>query len=136
MAFLVTVIIVVTIKLDSWRKLNQVGCSCTSPNVTFSGAMWLGNLHDRRLVQRYISLAQQWQWQKIVDLLTIMAGEIDLPPYFYTLKEIAKFSQLDLPKRSHLIQALQQQGYQAALTHINPQAIKTNASMDSIINQV
>lgn len=120
----------------SWRKLNKVGCDCNSPNVTVSGAMWLGNLHDSKSLNRYINLAQQWQWYKTVDLLTIMAGEIDLPPYFYTLKTIGKFGRLDLPKRSHLIQALKRKGYQAAATHINPQAVKTNASMKSIINEL
>ena len=116
-----------------WRKLNQINCSCRDSAITVSGAMWLGNLHDRLLIKRYTNLAQQWQWQ-IADLLTTMAGEIDLPPYFYTLRDIGKFGKLDLPKRSHLIQALQKQGYQAAATHINPQAIKTNASMETICN--
>ncbi|MFM2314402.1 MAG: hypothetical protein RLZZ04_3678, partial [Cyanobacteriota bacterium] len=40
---------------------------------------------------------------------------------------------LDLPKRSHLIQALQDQGYQAAPTHIEAQGIKTNAQMGDIV---
>ena len=118
----------------SWRKLNRIGCSCNSHNVTVSGAMWLENLYDPNLLQRYIDLARQRQWSKIVNLLTIMAGEIDLPPYFYTLKEIGRFGKKDLPKRSHLIQALQKRGYKAAATHIDPQAIKTNASVKSIVS--
>ncbi|MGD1920443.1 MAG: tRNA (guanine-N1)-methyltransferase [Pleurocapsa sp.] len=120
----------------SWRKLNKIGCSCNTPNVTVSGAMWLGNLHDSQLLNRYINLAQQLKWQKIVDLLVIMAGEIDLPPYFYTLKSISGFSKLYLPKRSHIIRALQKRGYKAAATHINPQAIKTDATIESIIKSV
>ena len=118
----------------SWRKLNRVNCTCDSPNVTVSGAMWLGNLHNAKLLQRYITLAQQWQWSEIVDLLTMMAKETNLPPYFYTLKEIGRFSQRDPPKRSHLIDTLRERGYKAAATHIDPQAIKTNANMNSIIN--
>ena len=120
----------------SWRKLNQISCSCNSPNVTVSGAMWLGDLHDPELIQRYITLAKERKWRKITNLLTIMAGEIGLPPYFYTLRELGKFSKLDLPKRSHLIQILQQQGYKAAATHINPQAIKTDATMEACIELI
>ncbi|MEM7593297.1 MAG: tRNA (guanine-N1)-methyltransferase, partial [Cyanobacteria bacterium P01_A01_bin.83] len=117
----------------SWRALNKVGCNCNNPAITLSGAMWLGQLHNRHQLQRSIILAQQWNWKKVVQLLNLMQGEIDFPPYFYTLQSIGKRGKLDLPKRSHLIQALQQAGYQAAANHIEPQAIKTNAKMEDLI---
>ena len=119
-----------------WCQLNKVNCRCDNPKVTVSGAMWLGDLHDLKLLKNYIDLAKAWQWSKTADLLTIMSGEIDLPPYFYTLREIGRFSKHDLPKRSLLIKALQERGYKAAATHIDSQAIKTNASMDSIIDLI
>ena len=118
----------------AWGKLNKVNCRCNNPNVTVSGAMWLGELHDLKLLKNYIDVAKAWQWSKIADLLTTMSGEIDLPPYFYTFREIGRFGKQDLPKRSRLIKALQERGYKAAATHINSQAIKTNASMNSIVN--
>jgi len=114
----------------SWRKLNKATCTCNSPAVTLSGAMWLGKLHDPNQLRRFQTLAQQWNWQKIVKLLDLMQGEIDFPPYFYTLREIGNRGKLDLPRRAHLIKALQDKGYQAAATHIEPQAIKTNASLE------
>lgn len=117
----------------SWRKLNKVGCSCSHPAVTLSGAMWLGQLHDRQYLKRFVSLAQNWQWHKLIKLLNLMQGEIDFSPYFYTLREIGSRGKLDLPKRSHLIVALQHKGYRAAATHIDPQGIKTNASMEDCI---
>lgn len=119
----------------AWRKLNKISCSCScsDPAITVSGAMWLGELHDRRQIEDFISLAQQLGWQKIADLLTTMAGEIGLPPYFYKLGEIGRRGKIDIPRRSHLIETLQDRGYQAAATHINPQAIKTNASMETCI---
>ena len=62
-----------------------------------------------------------------------MLAELDYPPYFYTLREIGKRGRLNLPKRSHLIEALQEAGYRASLTHINLQAIKTNANLATCI---
>ena len=62
-----------------------------------------------------------------------MAAEAELPPYFYTLGEIGSKGKMDLPKRSQLIAALQNKGYQATVTHINPQAIKTNADIHTCI---
>ena len=117
----------------SWQKLNKVGCSCDRPNVTVSGAMWLGKLHDALTLKSYWDLAQNWEWQQAIDLLTLLLGEINFPPYFYTLREIGNRGKLDLPKRSHLIQVLQHHGYQAAPTHINPQALKTNADLQTCI---
>ena len=117
----------------SWRKLNKVGCTCSNPAITVSGAMWLGKLHDSQQLRRFKLLAQTWNWQKIIKLLNLMQGEIDFPPYFYRLQAIGHRGKLDLPKRSHLIKALQDKGYQAAMTHIDPQGIKTNAKMETII---
>ena len=117
----------------SWRKLNKISCGCSKSELTISGAMWLDNLHNRDYLKRYLALAQQWQWHKIAELLTVMIGEIDLPPYFYTLREIGNRGKLDLPKRSHLIKRLRNKGYQAAATHINSSAIKTDADLQTII---
>ena len=117
----------------SWRKLNKAGCSCHNPAIVVSGAMWLGKLHDSAQLKHFTSLAQQWKWVKIVKLLNLMQGEINFPPYYYTLREIGNRGKLDLPKRSHLIQALQDNGYRATATHIDPQAIKTNANLETII---
>lgn len=117
----------------SWRKLNKIGCTCNNPAITVSGAMWLGKLHSSIQLERFTTLAQQWVWQKIVKLLNLMQGENNLPPYLYTLGEIGNRGKIDLPQRSHLIEALQDRGYQAAATHIEPQGLKTNANMATII---
>ena len=95
--------------------------------------MWLGQLHDPQQIERLIAVAEKLNWQKIIKLLKLMQGEIDFPSYFYTLGEIGSRGKLDLPKRSHLITALQNQGYQAAATHIDPQGIKTDANMETCI---
>ncbi|MEM9507628.1 MAG: tRNA (guanine-N1)-methyltransferase, partial [Cyanobacteria bacterium P01_E01_bin.35] len=70
----------------SWRTLNKVGCTCKNPRITVSGAMWLGQLHDRHQLEQFITLANQWNWDKVVRLLHLMQDEIDFPPYFYTLQ--------------------------------------------------
>jgi tRNA (guanine26-N2/guanine27-N2)-dimethyltransferase len=117
----------------TWRKLNKISCACNNLALTVSGAMWLGKLHHREQLERFKIFAQQLEWQEVTELLSLMAAEMDFPPYFYTLREIGRRGKLDLPKRSHLIQAIQDQGYQATATHINPQAIKTNVNLDTCI---
>jgi tRNA (guanine26-N2/guanine27-N2)-dimethyltransferase len=118
----------------SGRKLGKVTCGCDNPNLVLSGAMWLGQLHHPAYLQKLLVLAQQWEWNEVVKLLFLMTEESHLPPYFYTLSEIGKRGKLDIPKRNNLIQALRDRGYQATATHINVEAIKTNANIDTCIS--
>ncbi|VEP16885.1 N2,N2-dimethylguanosine tRNA methyltransferase [Hyella patelloides LEGE 07179] len=117
----------------NWRKLGKAVCSHDNSAFTVSGAMWLGALHNKEYLSAMKAVAQQLQWQHIVKLLSTMIAEADLPPYFFTLREIGKRGKLDLPQRSLIIQALQNRGYQASATHINPEAIKTNADIHHCI---
>jgi len=117
----------------SWRQLGRVTCLNDQQPLVISGPLWLGLLHKPQHLTRMVSLAQDWHWLKRVQLLTIMAAEADLPPYFYTLGEIGRRGKMDIPKRSHLIRALHDMGYRASPTHINAQAIKTNANISTCI---
>ncbi len=112
-----------------WRQLGKSFCPHDRESLTISGPLWLGPLHDRPYVQRMADWAEQWQWPEGTRLLQIMSAEADLPPYFYLLGEIGRRGRMDIPRRSHLIQALQDLGYQASATHVNAEAIKTNASL-------
>lgn len=112
----------------SWRKLGKAVCPCDN-SLTVSGAMWLGALHDRSYLLAMQEFARGLQWHSIVKLLSTMESEAELPPYFFTLQEIGKRGKLDLPKRSLIIAALQDRGYRASATHINAEAIKTDADI-------
>lgn len=129
----------------TWRQLGRVTCPYDGKSLTLSGPMWLGSLHDRPFLLKMQALAQakaqepapetapENHWLKRVELLKIMVAEAELPPYFYPLGEIGRRGKIDIPKRDRLIQALQQQGYQATATHINPEGIKTNANLTTCI---
>lgn len=133
----------------AWRQLGRVTCPYDGEPLTLSGPMWLGSLHDRPFLLKMQALAQakapepapepapetapENHWLKRVELLKIMVAEAELPPYFYLLGEIGRRGKMDIPKRDRLIQALQQQGYQATATHINSEGIKTNANLTTCI---
>lgn len=116
-----------------WRKLGRNICPHDGEFLTLSGAMWLDKLHDRDWIAAMHVLAKERQWSEIVQLLQTFEIEAEMPPHFYPLKEIGHRGRLDLPKRDRLILALQQAGYRASTTHINSQAIKTDADMQTCI---
>jgi tRNA (guanine26-N2/guanine27-N2)-dimethyltransferase len=117
----------------SWRKLGRTPCPRGDAPLTVSGPMWLGALHDRAELDKMQALAQAWNWVKPQQLLALMAAEIDFPPYFYTLGDIGRRGKMDIPKRSRLVQALQEHGYRACATSLAPSAVKTDADWATCI---
>ncbi len=117
----------------TWRQLGHVSCACAGHSLCLSGPLWLGPLHEPEALARWRSQAQSWGWQQAADLLEVMTAEASLPPYFFRLQDIGKRGRLNLPPRSRLIAALQAAGYRAAPTHIDPAALKTDASLETCI---
>ena len=122
----------------SWRQLGRVVCPCShlatpAYPMVLSGPLWLGALHDVEMLKQMATLAYTWGWIKQVKLLQIMQAEADMPPYFFKLGEIGRRGKLDIPPRDRLIQALRDRGYRATRTHLDCQAIKTDATMASCV---
>ncbi|PPT04923.1 tRNA N2N2-dimethyl(Guanine26-N2)-methyltransferase [Geitlerinema sp. FC II] len=119
----------------SWNDFGRVSpCPQDGTPWVVSGPMWLGALHDRVYLQRMRSIAQSWEWTKRVKLLEIMEEEAELPPYFYKLGVLGKRFNGDIPPRDELIQRLRQCGYRTGRTHLESQAIKTEASLETCVS--
>ncbi|MBW4442754.1 MAG: tRNA (guanine-N1)-methyltransferase [Plectolyngbya sp. WJT66-NPBG17] len=116
-----------------WRKLGRSQCLNDCRSLVLSGAMWLGNLHDVDQIMRMIEVATEWNWTSCIRLLELMQAEAEMPPYFYTLGEIGRRGKLDIPKSSYLVQTLKDWGHRASLTHIDREAIKTDADLPTCI---
>lgn len=123
----------------NWKKLGRVvSCPCGSDvALIVSGPMWLGPLHSDADLTQMLKLAQVKQasgdeavdWEACQYWLGIMQAEASLPPYYYLLAEIGRHGKMDIPPRDALIEQLQQAGFLASRTHLNPQALKTNAPL-------
>jgi len=124
----------------SWRQLGRAVCPHTEASryvnpipLSISGPMWLGELHDRPLLADMADLAQTWGWSRRAKLLEIMHTEADFPPYYFTLPEIGRHGQMDIPKRDRLMLALRDRGFRVSRTHLDAQAIKTDATIRDCI---
>jgi tRNA (guanine26-N2/guanine27-N2)-dimethyltransferase len=118
-----------------WRGLSRAVCPhhATPIPLTLSGPLWLGPLHDLDYLTDMGKLAETLGWQDRKQLLNLMAGEIPFPPYFFTLGEIGRHAKVDIPKRDRLIAALHTDGHAAAMTHLDAQGIKTNATFETCV---
>jgi tRNA (guanine26-N2/guanine27-N2)-dimethyltransferase len=117
----------------AWRQLGQAVCDCTGRSLSVSGPLWLGSLHSDDWLTAMVPLAQTSNWTSITALIQTMQAENSLPPYYYPLGEIGRRGKIDLPRRDRLIQALLSAGYQASPTHLNPEALKTNAPFPTCV---
>ncbi|MDA0268090.1 MAG: tRNA (guanine-N1)-methyltransferase [Cyanobacteria bacterium] len=125
----------------SWRDLGKAHCdhpgqtvsADAPPAMAVSGPMWLGPLHDRSMLHHMAALAINWGWRKRAKLIQIMHGEAEMPPYYYPLGEVGRRGKCDIPRRDRLIAALREQGFDAAATHLDAQALKTNALLANCI---
>jgi tRNA (guanine26-N2/guanine27-N2)-dimethyltransferase len=119
----------------NWRYLSRATClhHISSQPLSLTGPLWLGSLHDRPFIAAMMEQAKQRNWPELEPLLTLFDAEAELPPYLFPLGEIGRRGKLDIPKRDRLIAALQAQGFNATETHLDPQAIKTNATLADCI---
>lgn len=137
-----------------WRHLGRVHCICHDTLSAYakprppvlSGPLWLGPLHDESWLQKMSNVASDWGWATQVKLIKMMKAEASMPPYYYPLSEIGRRGQMDIPPRDRLIKAIcatpnqtrKEKGqdcigtesyYRATLTHMDFQAIKTDAPL-------
>ena len=115
----------------NWRRLSRTWCQYhDEPRpMVLSGPMWLGPLHDRLWVETMRAIAQDWGWSSQAELLSHMAAEARMPPWYYPLGEIGRHLNGDLPRRDRLLEILSQVGYAVSRTAIDAQAIKTTAPL-------
>ncbi|WP_299490034.1 tRNA (guanine-N1)-methyltransferase [Acaryochloris sp. IP29b_bin.137] len=117
----------------AWSHLSRAVCPHQGLPLVLSGPMWLGTLHSPNWLGKMQQLARHWGWTEQSQRLQIMHQEAEMPPYFFAMADIGRRGKMDIPKRDRIIAQLRQQGYQACLTHIHPQALKTTASFQTCL---
>ncbi|KAL2642401.1 hypothetical protein R1flu_009988 [Riccia fluitans] len=138
-----------------FEDLGDIACCCAYPkekgSVVVTGPLWIGPLHDRNQVEGMTELAREWGWINSVgarsisnspvdmhilkELLEVMVDESQpgLPSGYVRMDQIGKRGKVRVPRRKDFIDRLQQEGYAASRSHIEPRAVKTNCPMDQCI---
>ena len=120
-----------------WPRGDRLTCPDDAHPLVLSGPLWVGPLHDpgwlTRLRTEALLQAEREAdarpWRALITLIDTLAGEVDLPPWFYTLGEIGRRGRRDLPRREDLLRVLRQAGYRAVPSHIQAAAVKTDARL-------
>lgn len=108
------------------------------PAKKFAGPLWIGNLHDKNFLDEMPEILKEKKFKsqnekEIKKLITYFKNEIILPPLFYESNFIAKELKRKQPKLNYIIEKLKEKGYLAGRSHFAPNAFKTNAPYNDIV---
>ena len=123
-------------KCGNRQVTNDVDYTCKICNskAELAGPLWIGNLYNKDFVEGMLVEENNFQVDKSCKkTLEKCVKEIDMPPSYYTLDEIARRKRSAPISLAKIIDKIQQAGYKASITSLNPSAFKTNARIDEIL---
>jgi tRNA (guanine26-N2/guanine27-N2)-dimethyltransferase len=101
----------------------------------FVGPLWMGKLQKRQVLEQVRTLLFQKEMNtkhELWGLVQLLEEEADAPSFFYTMENVAARLKTLIPKRDHLFETLQQNGFLVTRTHFCPTGFKTTASLKEI----
>jgi tRNA (guanine26-N2/guanine27-N2)-dimethyltransferase len=118
-------------------------CGAGASAVTISGPMWTGPMHDADYVRQMADEARKREWADAAELLDRMAEEAVAEKggalLFYHLGEVQRALArrgIGLPPLARLIELLEGAGFSASHSHIERKALKTNATLEQVVDLV
>lgn len=111
-------------------------CPVCGEEIEFAGPLWLGEMHDRKFIERMAklnSVRTYTQKKEIERMLGLMHGEIGLPQWYYNVHNLCRRLKVRriLPIET-IITAIRKRKHKAVRTHYSDVSIKTDAPIKII----
>ena len=117
----------------SISKNQSFSCNLCDSKIENAGPLWIGKLFNKEFVKTMLEEVSEYTVDKKCEkTLHKCILESDMPGTYYTLDEIAsktKVAPLGLDK---IIKKLEDSGYQASPTSLNPTGFRTDCTIDNI----
>ncbi|MFW9830455.1 MAG: tRNA (guanine(10)-N(2))-dimethyltransferase [Candidatus Thorarchaeota archaeon] len=117
------------------REMNQglipirLICSkCQSSKIQYAGPMWIGKLGEKAFIKEVIQEMERHPLgtkRRLSSLLLTLKEEIDGPPTYFDLHQLADRLNIPIPPFRAIISRLHETGDFASRTHFSPHAIRT-----------
>ncbi|KXA92983.1 hypothetical protein AKJ66_03070 [candidate division MSBL1 archaeon SCGC-AAA259E22] len=131
---------------DCGRRSVKGGLSPTLPErcecgrtLEHAGPLWTDKLADEDHLQKVVEDLSARDFKlmnKERKLLNLCIAEVDGPPGFYDLHELSSRANVSPPKIETFIRQLRENEYFASRTHFSDTGIRTDASMDFLIDLI
>ena len=120
---------------EGGRPTLKQECPACGSNLSFAGPLWLGRLWTTEFCTSMQKLAEERDLKnqkRILKLLHLIENELDSPATYYVMDKICDKVNLSVPPLAATLKALRELGFQAARTHFNSKAFRTNASAEVV----
>jgi len=118
----------------------HLACPLCKTQYEHAGPLWLGDLHDSAFLKKMASLNTSRKYSdgpEIAKMLSAMAGEVGMPPYFYNIHSLCKIHGIGaVPPMDTVLKRLADGGHRASRTHFSPVGIKTDAPYKEITKAI
>ena len=108
-------------------------CDNCDNNLQVGGPLWIGKLFDEDFIKIMKHEVKTLQVDKKCEkILDKCLEEVELPPTYYTLDEIASITKSAPVGLENAIKLIQNSGFTASRTCLNPTGFRTNAKISQI----
>lgn len=108
-------------------------CSYCSSGMFVFGPLWLGNLHDKKIIEKMLKVEKN-SGTDSSKLIEKIRNEIDIP-FFYSIPKVTSYIKSSSIPLDEVIESLRER-HRASRTHFEENAIKTDASIEEVIMAV
>ena len=113
--------------LSHWKNEQNKDLKVTGP-------LWLGPLFERSFVCKLSTDTYKFGTGNQIDkMLALWSEEAEAPLGFYDANSLASELKMSTPRLSKILGTLTDHGYFVSKTHFNPNAFKTNAGFEEIV---
>jgi len=112
----------------------EENCEICNSKLDVAGPLWIGKLFEKEFVMKMNDILPKLTVDKRCEkILEKCILESEMPSTYYTLDEIASKMQKAPLKMKNMIKKLQDAGFLASPTSLNPTGFRTNCMIDKII---
>ncbi len=109
-------------------------CNVCNLKAELAGPLWIGNIYNKNFVSEMIIEEKQLQVDKSCKkILERCKDEADMPPTYFTIDKLAHMKHAAPVSLAKTIEKIQNAGFMASATSLNPAAFKTDARIDEIL---
>ena len=112
-------------------------CPVCGEKLIHAGPLWLGEIQNREFIQNMIDETEHKKInteKEALKLLNSCLIESDAPATFFDVHTICRLLKISAPKLDLIFENILGEGHSAVKTHYNPLGIKTDASIEDIVD--
>jgi len=104
-------------------------CSECGSKLNVAGPLWLAKISDRKFCELMDEELRKRHFRfkgQVGKILALITGETEAPITYYIVDKLCDALSLPVPPVKKVINALEEEGFSAFLTHFNPKGVKSN----------